>query len=73
MRSLTVMDGISDGVVMDITHSLQKPGADGGISGGDRSFAVQMGSGLRRLGGFPASSWKYTRIHPGPLVTGLLC
>ncbi len=62
MRSLTVMDGISDGVVMDITHSLQKPGADGGISGGDRSFAVQMARASAAWG----ISGIFLEVHPDP-------
>ncbi len=62
MRSLTVMDGISDGVIMDITHSLQKPGAGMGCSGGDRSFAIQMARA--------SAAWGITgiflEVHPDP-------
>lgn len=62
MRSLTVMDGISDGVIMDITHSLQKPGANGGISGGDRSFAIQMARASAAWG----ISGIFLEVHPDP-------
>jgi 2-dehydro-3-deoxyphosphooctonate aldolase (KDO 8-P synthase) len=62
MRSLTVMNSLSDGVVMDITHSLQKPGAAGGISGGDRSFAVQMA----RAGAAWGVRGMFLEIHPHP-------
>lgn len=62
MRSLTVMGRFSDGVVMDITHSLQKPGAAANGSGGDRSFALQMARA--------AASWgingMFLEVHPSP-------
>jgi len=62
MRSLTVMKGLCDGVIMDITHSLQKPGAAGHCSGGDRSYALQMARA--------ASAWgvagMFLEVHPNP-------
>jgi len=41
-RSLSVMSGICDSVLLDVTHSLQRPGALGGSSGGDREHAVRL-------------------------------
>lgn len=62
MRSLTVMAGIGDGVIMDVTHSLQKPGAQSGESGGDRSFAPCMARA--------AAAWGvdglFLEVHPDP-------
>lgn len=42
MRSLSIMGSLADGVIMDVTHSLQKPGAGMNCSGGDRRHAVKM-------------------------------
>ncbi|MCD4707971.1 MAG: 3-deoxy-8-phosphooctulonate synthase [Candidatus Sabulitectum sp.] len=62
MRSLTVMNGFCDGVIMDLTHSLQKPGAAGKFTGGDRTFALQMARA--------ASAWgirgMFVEVHPNP-------
>lgn len=62
MRSLSVMGRFSDGVVMDVTHSLQKPGAGEKGSGGDRSFALQMTRA--------AAAWGvngiFLEVHPSP-------
>ena len=62
MRSLTVMNGFCDGVIMDLTHSLQKPGAAGKFTGGDRTFAVQMARA--------AAAWgirgMFLEVHPNP-------
>ena len=62
MRSLTVMSGFCDGVIMDLTHSLQKPGAAGRFTGGDRTFAVQMAraSAAWGIGGM------FIEVHPNP-------
>ncbi len=62
MRSLTVMNGFCDGVIMDLTHSLQKPGAAGRFTGGDRTFALQMARA--------AAAWgirgMFVEVHPNP-------
>lgn len=62
MRSLTVMNGFCDGVIMDLTHSLQKPGAAGRFTGGDRTFALQMARA--------AAAWgirgMFVEVHPKP-------
>jgi 2-dehydro-3-deoxyphosphooctonate aldolase (KDO 8-P synthase) len=41
-RSLSIMADLCDAVLLDVTHSLQKPGALGGESGGDRSHALRL-------------------------------
>lgn len=62
MRSLSVMAGLGDGVIMDITHSLQKPGALRGETGGDREFAPNMARA--------AAAWGvdglFLEVHPYP-------
>lgn len=62
MRSLTVMNRMCDGVIMDITHSLQKPGAAGRFTGGDRSFAVQMARASAAWG----VRGMFLEVHPQP-------
>ncbi|MCP4647332.1 MAG: 3-deoxy-8-phosphooctulonate synthase, partial [bacterium] len=62
MRSLSVMSSFSDGVIMDLTHSLQKPGAAGDFTGGDITFALQMARA--------AAAWgirgMFVEVHPNP-------
>lgn len=62
MRSLTIMNSFCNGVIMDLTHSLQKPGAAGKFTGGDRRFAVQMARA--------AAAWgirgMFIEVHPSP-------
>jgi 2-dehydro-3-deoxyphosphooctonate aldolase (KDO 8-P synthase) len=63
MRSLTTMRALCDGVIMDLTHSLQKPGAGGDCTVGDRSFAKYMARA--------AAAWGITgmflEVHPDPV------
>jgi len=42
IRNLDVMKGIGKPVVLDATHSVQRPGAKGTESGGDRRFAPSL-------------------------------
>ncbi len=62
MRSLTVMNRFCDGVIMDLTHSLQKPGAAGKYTGGDRTFALQMARAAAAWG----ISGMFIEVHPKP-------
>lgn len=62
MRSLTVMEPLCDGVIMDVTHSLQKPGAARDGSGGDRRFALQMARAAAAWG----ISGMFIEVHPEP-------
>ncbi len=41
-RSLSVMAALCDTVILDVTHSLQRPGAAGSSSGGDRGHAMRL-------------------------------
>jgi len=61
-RSLGIMAGLADRVVLDVTHSLQKPGAAGGRSGGDRRFAAH----LARAGAAWGVDGLFVEAHPDP-------
>jgi 2-dehydro-3-deoxyphosphooctonate aldolase (KDO 8-P synthase) len=61
-RSLRTMAELADRVLLDVTHSLQRPGAAGDRSGGDSSFAVPMARA--------AAAWGvdglFLEVHPDP-------
>ncbi|MEN8209874.1 MAG: 3-deoxy-8-phosphooctulonate synthase [Candidatus Fermentibacteria bacterium] len=61
-RSLSVMSGFSQKVILDVTHSLQLPGAAGGISGGHRQFAPA----LARAGAAWGVDGLFIEAHPDP-------
>lgn len=61
-RSLSVMRGFSQKVILDVTHSLQRPGAAGGISGGCREFAPA----LARAGAAWGVDGLFIEAHPDP-------
>ncbi|MFZ5710115.1 MAG: 3-deoxy-8-phosphooctulonate synthase [Pseudomonadota bacterium] len=50
MRSLPIMAQTGWPVIMDATHSVQSPGAQGGSTGGDRRFAPAMARSAVALG-----------------------
>ncbi len=61
-RSFLEMKKLGYPVIYDVTHSLQKPSAKGGISGGDREFVEPLGlaavaSGVDGL---------FMEVHPSP-------
>ncbi len=62
-RSLSVMSGFSQKVILDVTHSLQLPGAAGGISGGCREFAPA----LARAGAAWGVDGLFIEAHPDPV------
>ncbi len=49
-------------VVMDCTHSVQRPGGAGGKTGGDRRFVPQMALAAKAFG---ATGW-FFEVHPDP-------
>ncbi len=61
-RSLSIMSGFSQKVILDVTHSLQLPGAAGGISGGCREFAPA----LARAGAAWGVDGLFIEAHPDP-------
>lgn len=66
-RSIVIMSQTGYPVVMDATHSVQKPAAMGNTSGGDSNMApymVRVGLSTGLLGGV------FTETHPEPLQGG---
>ena len=49
-------------VIMDCTHSVQRPGAAGGKTGGDRRFVPSMALAAKAFG---ATGW-FFEVHPDP-------
>ena len=61
-RNIPDMLGIVPTVVMDCTHSVQRPGGDGGKTGGDRRFVPAMALAAKAFG---ATGW-FFEVHPTP-------
>ncbi|MCU4754414.1 3-deoxy-8-phosphooctulonate synthase [Halobacteria archaeon AArc-curdl1] len=62
MRNLDIMKDLGKPVVFDTTHSVQRPGARGDSSGGDRRFAstlarAALGAGVAGI---------FAEVHPDP-------
>jgi len=62
MRSLVTMRGLGCPVVFDATHSVQKPGALGGASGGDRTMALPLARAAAAVG----IDALFVETHPAP-------
>lgn len=61
-RSLEIMKQSGYPTVLDITHSLQRPGGKGGSSGGDAEFAFPLAKAGVSLG----VDALYMEVHPNP-------
>lgn len=61
-RNIADMRSFSDVVIMDCTHSVQRPGADGGKTGGDRSFVPAMALAAKAFG----ANGYFFEVHPDP-------
>ena len=61
-RNIPDMLQIVPTVVMDCTHSVQRPGGAGGKTGGDRRFVPQMALAAKAFG---ATGW-FFEVHPDP-------
>ena len=61
-RNIPAMLGIAGRVVMDCTHSVQRPGAAGGKTGGNREFVPAMALAAKAFG---ANGW-FFEVHPDP-------
>lgn len=57
-----LLDSLGKDFVYDVTHSVQKPGANGNSSGGDRSLVP----GLARAGSSLGISSFFLEVHPNP-------
>ena len=61
-RNIPDMLQITETVVMDCTHSVQRPGGAGGKTGGDRQFVPAMALAAKAFG---ANGW-FFEVHPDP-------
>ena len=61
-RNIPDMLGIASTVVMDCTHSVQRPGAAGGKTGGNREFVPAMARAARAFG----ANGFFFEVHPDP-------
>ncbi len=61
-RNLPIMKQYADRVVMDCTHSVQRPGAAGGKTGGDRQFVPMMAMAAKAFG----AQGYFFETHPDP-------
>lgn len=61
-RNLPIMQQYADRVIMDCTHSVQRPGGAGGKTGGDRQFVPQMAMAAKAFG----AQGYFFETHPDP-------
>lgn len=61
-RNIPTMLGIAPRVIMDCTHSVQRPGAAGGKTGGNREFVPAMALAAKAFG----ANGYFFEIHPDP-------
>ena len=61
-RNITDMRDIVPRVIMDCTHSVQRPGAGGGKTAGDRRFVPQMAMAAKAFG----ATGYFFEVHPTP-------
>lgn len=61
-RNIPDMLEYTERVIMDCTHSVQRPGAAGGKTGGDRRFVPMMALAARAFG----ATGYFFEVHPDP-------
>lgn len=61
-RNIPYMKEITPNVIMDCTHSVQRPGAAGGKTGGDRRFIPMMAMAAKAFG----ARGYFFEVHPDP-------
>lgn len=61
-RNIADMKQYADTVIMDCTHSVQRPGAAGGKSGGNREFVPSMALAAKAFG----ANGYFFEVHPDP-------
>lgn len=61
-RNIPDMLQIVPRVIMDCTHSVQRPGGDGGKTGGDRQFVPAMAMAAKAFG----ATGFFFEVHPDP-------
>lgn len=61
-RNIVDMGKYTDRVIMDCTHSVQRPGGDGGKTGGNREFVPAMALAAKAFG----ANGFFFEVHPNP-------
>lgn len=61
-RNIADMKKFTDTVIMDCTHSVQRPGAAGGKTGGNREFVPAMALAAKAFG----AAGYFFEVHPNP-------
>ncbi|MBQ2240417.1 MAG: 3-deoxy-8-phosphooctulonate synthase, partial [Alistipes sp.] len=61
-RNITTMREMAPIVVMDCTHSVQRPGANGSHSGGDSRYIESMALAAKAFG----ANGYFFEVHPTP-------
>ena len=61
-RNLPLMKQFTPRVIMDCTHSVQRPGAAGGKTGGDRQYVPAMALAAQAFG----ATGYFFEVHPNP-------
>ncbi len=61
-RNIADMNRFTERVIMDCTHSVQRPGAAGGKTGGNREFVPAMALAAKAFG----ANGYFFEIHPDP-------
>ena len=61
-RNIPDMLSITDRVIMDCTHSVQRPGAAGGVTGGNREYVPAMALAAKAFG----ANGFFFETHPQP-------
>jgi 2-dehydro-3-deoxyphosphooctonate aldolase (KDO 8-P synthase) len=61
-RNISDMLEITETVIMDCTHSVQRPGGSDGKTGGDRRFVPQMALAAKAFG----ATGFFFEVHPTP-------
>lgn len=61
-RNLSLMKAYADRVIMDCTHSVQKPGGANGTTGGDRRYVAPMAMAAKAFG----ADGYFFETHPDP-------
>lgn len=63
-RNLPIMEQWADRVIMDCTHSVQRPGGGNGTTSGDRQFVPAMARAAKAFG----ATGYFFETHPNPEV-----
>ncbi len=63
-RNIADMKKFTDTVIMDCTHSVQRPGSAGGKTGGNREFVPAMALAAKAFG----ATGYFFEVHPNPEV-----